>query len=122
MMESGSRLAELGRRRYAKDSHADMYVTCLEFFMDLKIEYDTDDATELLRPTVHACTDIEEPATQEKLAPLYNAAMQMLNGAEPEIQLGIWKLIVDKLIDRVGLSKKEFYMWVDWCAGERGIM
>ena len=89
--------------------------------MDLKIDYDVGD-DELLRPSLHECTDTSDGVTQEKLAPLYNAAMQMLNGAEPEVQLGIWRLVVDKLVDRVGLSNKEFGQWVEYVAESRGII
>mmetsp|Transcript_16553 Transcript_16553/g.49427 ORF Transcript_16553/g.49427 Transcript_16553/m.49427 type:complete len:188 (+) Transcript_16553:226-789(+) len=108
-------------RAYKADSHDDMYINCLEFFMDLKIDYDVGD-DELLRPSLHECRDTSDDVTQEKLAPLYNAAMQMLNGAEPEVQLGIWRLIVDKLVDRVGMSNKEFGQWVEYVAESRGIM
>lgn len=49
--------------------------------------------------------------TRDKLPALYDAAMAMREGATPEVQLGLWRLVVDKLIDRVGLSNKEFAVW-----------
>ena len=106
MPDSAMRLEDA----YARESHEDMYVGFLEFFMDLKIDYDIGD-DDMIRPTVHPCTDADDEVTQEKLAPLYNTAMIMLQDQEPEVKLGIWRLIVDKLADRVGLSNKELGIW-----------
>ena len=77
---------------YAADSHDDMYVNFLEFFMDLKIEYDVSEEDEMLRPTVHACTDADDFETQEKLVPLYFTAMSMLEDSDPTSSLrsGVW--------------------------------
>ena len=98
---------------YAADSHDDMYVNFLEFFMDLKIEYDVSEEDEMLRPTVHACTDADDFETQEKLIPLYFTAMSMLEDSEPDVQFKIWALVVDKLAGRVGLSNQEFGDWIE---------
>ena len=98
---------------YAADSHEDMYVNFLEFFMDLKIDYDVSEEDEMLRPTVHACTDVDDFETQEKLIPLYLTAMSMLEDSEPNVQFKIWGLVVDKLAGRVGLSNQVFGDWIE---------
>ena len=46
--------------------------------------------------------------------------MTMRDGAKPEVQLGIWRLVVDKLIDRTGMSNKEFSVWASRILAEGG--
>jgi NADP-dependent 3-hydroxy acid dehydrogenase YdfG len=79
--------------------------------MDLKLDFDMSEEDGRLRPTVHDCTDRDDEVTQMKLPMLYDTAMTMIDGATPEVKLVIWRLVVDKLIDRVGMENKEFTTW-----------
>ena len=92
----------------------------LEFFMDLKLNYDVSYETDKIGPTTNPLTDIEDEMTREKLPFLYDVAMTMRDGAKPEVQLGIWRLVVDKLIDRTGMSNKEFSVWASRILAEGG--
>ena len=100
--------------------HNDIYVAFLEFFMDLKLNYDVSYETDKIGPTTNPLTDIEDEMTREKLPFLYDVAMTMRDGAKPEVQLGIWRLVVDKLIDRTGMSNKEFSVWASRILAEGG--
>ena len=100
--------------------HNDIYVAFLEFFMDLKLNYDVSYETDKIGPTTNPLTDIEDELTREKLPFLYDVAMTMRDGAKPEVQLGIWRLVVDKLIDRTGMSNKEFSVWASRILAEGG--
>ena len=93
----------------------------LEFFMDLKLNYDVSYETDKIGPTTNPLTDIEDEMTREKLPFLYDVAMTMRDGAKPEVQLGIWRLVVDKLIDRTGMSNKEFSVWASRILAEGGM-
>ena len=100
--------------------HNDIYVAFLEFFMDLKLDYDVSEGdgslgSDSICPSSNPLTDLEDKDTREKLPMLYRTAMTMLDGATPEVQLGIWKLVVDKLIDRTGMSNNEFVAWSASC-------
>jgi hypothetical protein len=95
-------------------------VAFLEFFMDLKLNYDVSYETDKIGPTTNPLTDIEDEMTREKLPFLYDVAMTMRDGAKPEVQLGIWRLVVDKLIDRTGMSNKEFSVWASRILAEGG--
>ena len=64
-----------------------------------------------ISPTSHKCADINDEITQMKLPLLYDAAMAMIEDSTPEVQLGIWRLVVDKCIDRTGLDGKQFAAW-----------
>ena len=113
------------RRRETKtplrtQEHNDIYVAFLEFFMDLKLNYDVSYETDKIGPTTNPLTDIEDELTREKLPFLYDVAMTMRDGAKPEVQLGIWRLVVDKLIDRTGMSNKEFSVWASRILAEGG--
>ena len=112
--------AQTLRAAYATDEHNDIYVAFLEFFMDLKLDYDVSEGdgslgSDSICPSSNPLTDLEDKDTREKLPMLYRTAMTMLDGATPEVQLGIWKLVVDKLIDRTGMSNKEFVAWSASC-------
>ena len=100
--------------------HNDIYVAFLEFFMDLKLNYDVSYETDKIGPTTNPLTDIDDEMTREKLPFLYDVAMTMRDGAKPEVQLGIWRLVVDKLIDRTGMSNKEFSVWASRILAEGG--
>ena len=100
--------------------HNDIYVAFLEFFMDLKLNYDVSYETDKIGPTTNPLTDIDDELTREKLPFLYDVAMTMRDGAKPEVQLGIWRLVVDKLIDRTGMSNKEFSVWASRILAEGG--
>eukprot|EP00555_Chaetoceros_dichaeta_P006213 CAMPEP_0198252786 /NCGR_PEP_ID=MMETSP1447-20131203/3258_1 /TAXON_ID=420782 /ORGANISM="Chaetoceros dichaeta, Strain CCMP1751" /LENGTH=206 /DNA_ID=CAMNT_0043938169 /DNA_START=38 /DNA_END=655 /DNA_ORIENTATION=- len=97
---------------YKSGDYNDMFVLFIEFFMDMKLEYDMeDDGDDMCRPTVHACTDPEDDVTKDKLPQLYNMAMTMMDGTSPELKFRIWRLVVDKLASRVGMENDVF---VDW--------
>ena len=106
--------------RLRTQEHNDIYVAFLEFFMDLKLNYDVSYETDKIGPTTNPLTDIEDELTREKLPFLYDVAMTMRDGAKPEVQLGIWRLVVDKLIDRTGMSNKEFSVWASRILAEGG--
>ena len=106
--------------RLRPQEHNDIYVAFLEFFMDLKLNYDVSYETDKIGPTTNPLTDIEDELTREKLPFLYDVAMTMRDGAKPEVQLGIWRLVVDKLIDRTGMSNKEFSVWASRILAEGG--
>lgn len=108
------------REHVPAQEHNDIYVAFLEFFMDLKLDYDVSEGdgslgSDSICPSSNPLTDLEDKDTREKLPMLYRTAMTMLDGATPEVQLGIWKLVVDKLIDRTGMSNKEFVAWSASC-------
>lgn len=108
------------KTRLRTQEHNDIYVAFLEFFMDLKLNYDVSYETDKIGPTTNPLTDIEDEMTREKLPFLYDVAMTMRDGAKPEVQLGIWRLVVDKLIDRTGMSNKEFSVWASRILAEGG--
>ena len=115
---ASTRLRDTTHRR--TQEHNDIYVAFLEFFMDLKLNYDVSYETDKIGPTTNPLTDIEDELTREKLPFLYDVAMTMRDGAKPEVQLGIWRLVVDKLIDRTGMSNKEFSVWASRILAEGG--
>mmetsp|Transcript_3173 Transcript_3173/g.7720 ORF Transcript_3173/g.7720 Transcript_3173/m.7720 type:complete len:176 (-) Transcript_3173:26-553(-) len=122
-LEEGAEMpdsAEKLRKAYVTDEHNDIYVAFLEFFMDLKLNYDVSYETDKIGPTTNPLTDIDDELTREKLPFLYDVAMTMRDGAKPEVQLGIWRLVVDKLIDRTGMSNKEFSVWASRILAEGG--
>ena len=95
---------------YAAGDRGDMYVLFVEFFMEMKLEYDMGE-DDMCRPTAHACTDPNDSVTKRKLPELYATATSMMKDAEPEIKLRIWRLVVDKLFARVGLDNDAFDEW-----------
>jgi len=97
---------------YGSGDYDDMLVSFLEFFMDMKLNCDIDEINDKCSPTVHACTDPLDEVTQQKVPPLYDAALTMMKNQEPVLKLRIWKLVVDKLATRVGM---ENYAFRDWC-------
>eukprot|EP00587_Corethron_hystrix_P010589 CAMPEP_0113298584 /NCGR_PEP_ID=MMETSP0010_2-20120614/969_1 /TAXON_ID=216773 ORGANISM="Corethron hystrix, Strain 308" /NCGR_SAMPLE_ID=MMETSP0010_2 /ASSEMBLY_ACC=CAM_ASM_000155 /LENGTH=138 /DNA_ID=CAMNT_0000151665 /DNA_START=161 /DNA_END=577 /DNA_ORIENTATION=- /assembly_acc=CAM_ASM_000155 len=96
---------------YVAENYDDMYVLFLDFFMDMKLEYDMGD-DDMCRPTAHACTDPDDEVTQMKLPELYLTARNLMEDVEPALKMRIWRLVVDKLCARVELGNEEFDEWV----------
>lgn len=104
---------------YASSNTDDMVVYFIAFYMDMKLDCDMDESGgDMCFPTIHPCTDPDDEVTKERVPPLYQMALNMMEGREPALKLRIWKLVVDKLAKRVGLENNAFR---DWCKKSLGV-
>mmetsp|Transcript_21194 Transcript_21194/g.24394 ORF Transcript_21194/g.24394 Transcript_21194/m.24394 type:complete len:187 (-) Transcript_21194:689-1249(-) len=96
---------------YEQGTYNELFLQFITFFVDMKLNYDVGD-DDLCRPTVFPCTDPGDEVTKEKLPQMYQFCHSMIDGADPEVQLQIWRIIVDKLASRVEMDNDSFN---DWC-------
>jgi hypothetical protein len=111
--EMPSSTARLEAAYEANDRDA-MYFTFLEFYMDMKLDFDMDE-NDRCCPTVHQCRDPDDDMTRHKLPVLYETAMSMTDGESPIVKMKIFTLVVDKLSSRVGLDNLAFASWAGNC-------